>query len=323
MHLQVDELNFTLSEPLVTHKGVTDTMVKHVLVKLSCEDFIGYGVAVPAKEYGDTFASLTDEIQRVESIFLKYSSPFEYYFILDELRSQLKPAALSSIDMALHDLLSKKLKIPLSRLWGLQGRKIPDCARSLGIVPLKELAQKLSSLQDIPILKIKMSTFDEERLALIRKNYQGRIWVDANGAWSAGQIVEIFSRLEKYKVELVEQPLAKGELKQMSKFFKSSKIVVIADESCRTIDDIPLLVNCVDGINIKLLKCGGLLNAKNMIDFAKQRGLKIMLGCKTESMLSVSAMSNLAGMADYLDLDGHMQNVEDPFLSINGVEALV
>lgn len=314
MKLSVKPITIRLSKPFVSYKGIV-TAVTQVLVQISDESHQGYGIAIPAREYSTTVDNLTAECLSVATILKKFNNPFELQCILSQCMF-LHPAALSAIDMALHDLLGKALNLPLHRYFGLLGFPIPYCSTSLGLMSPQETIHELNQYQQRPILKIKMSAPDEERLQLIRQHYQGRLWIDANGAWSIEQALQAVQCFQAYNIELIEQPIAKGQYKKLQQIQDSTNILIIADEDCMNLSDVVKLQGVVSGINVKLLKSGGLNEAKKIIEVAKTFDMKIMLGCKIESVLGVTAMSHLAGLADFLDLDGHLNNLFDPFSGI-------
>jgi len=313
MKMWVSSLPFQLSRPFVSHKGITDARVEHVLVCIEYNQHKGYGVAVPAREFGTTLESLKEECQSAIRILEQFNNPFELEHILMCCRS-LRPSALSAIDMALHDLFGIIIGLPLYQYFGLEGLPIPPCATSLGLMSVDETLEKLKEYKDRPILKIKMGQPDEKRIDLIRQHYQGRLWVDGNGAWTIEQALQVTKNFERYDIELIEQPIPKGARNDLRRIKEATDILIIADEDCVDVSDILKLEGCVDGVNIKLLKSGGLSGAKQMIVVAKALGMKVMLGCKVESALGVTAMSHLSALADFLDLDGHLDNVKDLFI---------
>jgi L-alanine-DL-glutamate epimerase-like enolase superfamily enzyme len=174
---------------------------------------------------------------------------------------------------------------------------------------------KLREAAGYPILKIKVGTpRDEEVLQLIRDEAPGvRLWVDANTAWTARQALARLPLLEEYRVELVEQPLHPSDLEGLRLLHRQTRIPIIADESCMVASDIPRLAGCVDGINIKLAKCGSLREALRMVHTARAHHLQVMLGCMVESTLGIAAAVQVAPLVDYADLDGAALLANDPF----------
>jgi L-alanine-DL-glutamate epimerase-like enolase superfamily enzyme len=144
------------------------------------------------------------------------------------------------------------------------------------------------------------------------------IRVDANGAWSLRQALKLLPRLAEFGVEFVEQPLPANDLAGMRTLKTAGILPIVADESCVRSEDIAAVADCIDGINIKLSKCGGIRQATRMIQEARERGLKVMIGCMIETSLGIAAAAQLAPLADWLDLDGHLLIENDPFEGIDG-----
>ncbi|MHA2900600.1 dipeptide epimerase [Enterobacter sp. AD2-3] len=314
MELNFYKHNLILREPFVSHKSVTDSGIEHVIVRLKWKNYEGVGVAVPAKEYGETAETISMVLEQYRP-GLQHSTPFERITVLENLQTLLPghPAALSAIDIALHDLLGKRLEQPIHRLLGLAGKALPPTAISLGLMSNENTVSSLEKLCDWPVIKLKMSRPDESRLKLVREHYRGRIWIDGNGAWNLKEAMKTLDRFERYGVELIEQPIAAGFPEHLKFLRERTSLQVIADEDCHSCKDIRRLSDCVDGVNIKLLKCGGLSNATKMITLAHDVGMSVMLGCKTESSIGITAMAQIGGLADYLDLDGHLDIENDIF----------
>ncbi len=224
------------------------------------------------------------------------------------------PAARAALSAALHDLLGKRLGQPVWKLWGLEPRS-PVSSFTLGIDTPEVMRAKLREAGSYPVLKIKVgSARDEEILRMIRDVAPDKtIRVDANTGWTASQAIRALPMLDAYGVELVEQPVAKGDLQGMARVRRASRIPVIADESCEVAADVPRLAEAVDGVNIKLAKCGSLREAVRIVHTARAHGLQVMLGCMVESTLGIAAALQLAPLVDYVDLDGAALLANDPF----------
>ncbi|HEX8997416.1 MAG TPA: dipeptide epimerase, partial [Ktedonobacterales bacterium] len=165
-----------------------------------------------------------------------------------------------------------------------------------------------------PILKIKVGTGrDLEIVRAIREATDATLRVDANAAWTPKEAIRVIRELEPYNIEFVEQPLHPADLEGLRFVREHVALPIIADESCVTEEDIPGLVGAVDGINIKLMKCGGIHHALRMIHTARAHHLKVMLGCMIESSLSITAAAHLTPLVDYADLDGNLLVRDDPF----------
>ncbi|WP_338675176.1 dipeptide epimerase [Streptomyces sp. SCSIO 30461] len=314
MRLAHREVVIALMEPFVSNTGVT-TEVRQSIVEMTWEGLLGHGTARGADPAElDTCARL-----------LAGTSPYGLHGALDRL-TRVSPATRSAVDMALHDLLGKAAGQPLHRLLGLDGLPVEPTALSIGACSDDELVKQAGQLADWPILKLKLTPEDDgSRAGVLRSVYDGRIRVDGNGSWTPDQALRVAEKLHRHGVELLEQPVAPGTLDDLRYVHERSPIPVFADEDCIGREDVLRLRGRVSGINIKLVKCGGLTHAHEMLTLARACGLKTMLGCKVESALGTTAMAQLAGLADHLDLDGPVGLLDDPFTGVRidrGVLAL-
>ena len=183
----------------------------------------------------------------------------------------------------------------------------------------EEMERKLETVKDFPLIKVKLGgPGDVENLRRIRANYTGKLQVDANTAWNAADAVRVLRLIEPLGIELVEQPVPRGDLDGLRWVRERSPIPVFADESAHGLADIGLLAGRVDGVNLKIMKSGGIRPMLRMIHAARSLGLRIMLGSMVESSLALSAAAQLGPLADYLDLDGHWLLREDPFAGAPG-----
>jgi L-alanine-DL-glutamate epimerase-like enolase superfamily enzyme len=216
--------------------------------------------------------------------------------------------------MALHDWIGKKLGTPTWRLLGLDPVRTPRSCVTLGMASPEEMERKLETVKDFPIIKVKLGgPGDVDNLRRIRARYKGKLQVDANTAWNAADAVKVLRLIEPLEIELVEQPVPRGDLDGLRWVRERSPIPVFADESAHTLADIGVLAGRVDGVNLKLMKTGGIREMLRMIHAARAHGLKVMLGSMVESSLALSAAAQLAPLVDYLDLDGHWLLKDDPF----------
>jgi L-alanine-DL-glutamate epimerase-like enolase superfamily enzyme len=316
LRLTFEPLVLGLSEPFVSHKGATASL-RHVLVTLAWQGRVGRGVAVPAKEYGSTDGTIRAALVDYARIVSEHT-PHQLELVLRRLAAAVpgQGSALAAVDVALHDLLAQIAGVPLYKLLGLDGLALPVTALSLGLDTPTVTAERARALAAWPILKLKMSTPDVELVRRVREVYPGRLWIDGNGAWEPKQAVTAALAFAREDVELLEQPVPPGSPAALRFVRERAPMRIIADEDCVTPADIPRLAGCADGINIKLLKCGGLRRAVEMITLARGAGLQVMLGCKTESVLGTTAVAHLGGLADFLDVDGHLDVVDDPFAGI-------
>ncbi|TWG01839.1 L-alanine-DL-glutamate epimerase-like enolase superfamily enzyme [Streptomyces brevispora] len=304
MRLSHHEVVIALKKPFVSNTGTT-TEVRQSIVELHWEGLLGHGTsrgATPAEL--DGCAPL-----------LADASPYGMRAALERL--QVTQATRAALDMALHDLLGKATGQPLHRLLGLDGLPMEPTALSIGACPDEELVQQARELADWPILKLKLTPEDDgSRAGVLRSVYGGRIRIDGNGSWTPDQALRVAEELDRHGVELLEQPVAPGALDDLQYVHERSTVPVFADEDCAGPEDVLRLRGRVSGINIKLLKCGGLARAHEMLLLARACGLRTMLGCKVESALGTTAMAQLAGLADHLDLDGPVGLLDDPFTGV-------
>jgi len=260
------------------------------------------GAAVDAASAGDEFA-----LERMESAVQKSIGG--------------NRAAKAGVSAALHDLVGKRLGVPVWRLLGLAS-EAPRSSFTIGIDEIEVMRERVREAASYPILKIKMGTpHDAAILRMIRDEAPDKLLrVDANTAWTAKQAIRALPLLEEYGIELLEQPVAPGDIDGLRAISRVSKIPVVADESCRTSADIPQLAGAVDVINIKLAKCGSLREAVRMVHCARSHGMGVMLGCMIESSLGIAAAVQLSPLVDYVDLDGAALLLSDPFVG-PGIEA--
>jgi L-alanine-DL-glutamate epimerase-like enolase superfamily enzyme len=225
------------------------------------------------------------------------------------------PAARAAFSAALHDRAAKRLGVPVWRMWGLDAATTPLSSFTLGIDEPDVMRRKLAEAASYPILKVKVgASSDRAVLELIRREApNSTLRVDANTAWTAKQAIAMLPLLEAAGVELIEQPLHPDDYDGMRLLRDRSPIPIVADESCRVAADVPRLAGCVDGVNIKLEKCGSLREAVRIVHVARAHHLKVMVGCMLSSTLGIAAAMQLAPLADWVDLDGAALLENDPF----------
>jgi L-alanine-DL-glutamate epimerase-like enolase superfamily enzyme len=286
----------------------------NTLVRLSHDGIEGVGEASPSHYYGET--------RRLVETALDAWAPHlgSDPFALDAIERRLdgvlrgQKAAHAALDMALHDWIGKRLGLPVWKLLGLDPARTPLSCVTLGMASPEEMERKLETVIDFPMIKVKLgSPGDVENLERIRRRYRGKLQVDANTAWSAPDAVRVLRRIEPLEIELVEQPVARHDLAGLAWVRRRSGIPVFADESVHAAADVANLAGRVDGVNLKLMKSGGIREMQRTIHAARAHGMKVMLGSMVESSLALSAAAQLAPLADYLDLDGHWLLSHDPF----------
>ncbi len=289
---------------------------QNVIVRLEKDDVVGYGEAAPNTRYGETAESSIEIIEKAVSMF-KECDPWNYFdigFKIQQLDCQ-QTAAKAALDIALFDWITKSLGLPLYRYFGLDKTKTPVSTFSIGIDTPDMIRKKVKKADRFPLLKIKLGTNnDEEIIHAVRSVTDKPLRIDANEGWDNKELaLDKINWLITQGVELIEQPMPADMLEETFWLRERVDIPIFADESVKTCSDIPKLVGVFDGINIKLMKAGGLQEALRMIWSAKMFGMKIMLGCMVESSVAISAAANISPLVDFADLDGNMIISDDPF----------
>ncbi|MBA3710772.1 MAG: dipeptide epimerase [Planctomycetes bacterium] len=292
---------------------------ENVLVRVRWRGLEGLGEAAPMSFYGQTRRGCQRALERMGRR-LQGRDPFELEDILADLRRRFprEPSAVAAVDMALHDLIGKKLRMPLWRYWGLDPERAPQTSFTIGIDTIEKVADKVREAERYPVLKIKLGVaHDLEIMREVRRLApKKRLRVDANCGWSVKDAIAKAKVLEKLGVEFIEQPLPAGHNADLKRISQAIGIPLMADESSLTPEDLPGLVGCVAAINIKLVKCGGLREAMKMVQVARACGFKIMVGCMIESSVLITAAAHLAPLIDYADLDGNLLISKDPFRGV-------
>lgn len=276
-----------------------------LIVELSDGEFTGYGEAAATSYYGVTAEGLAEKVLLIKDLVLEnlHKTPEELWEITAPHFKE-NSFAQCALDIAMHDLHGKRNGQPLYELWGLNIKDIPLTNYTLGIDSIEKMVQKMQEFP-WPLYKIKLGTdHDVEIVKELRKHSEAIFRVDANASWTAEQTIENSYLLKELKVEFLEQPLAVKDEAGMAKVFEQSALPVIADESCISEADVDHCANYFHGINIKLTKCGGLTPARRMIARGREQGLKVMVGCMTESTVGISAIAHLLPLLDYVDMDG-------------------
>ena len=291
----------------------------NVFVKLEKDCVTGLGEAAPNVRYGESAEFTVKKINQMKDIFetINWTDYQGIKKMLDE-RIIDQSCAKAALDMALLDWNSKVKNLPVYKFLGLELTQTPPTSFSIGIDSPKIIKQKIEEAEEFPILKIKLGIQGDELIMdTIRKITDKPIRIDANEGWkSKEKALEKIQWLEKLNVDFIEQPMPATMIEETAWLKEKSDLPIIADEALRTAADIPSIAKAYDGINIKLMKSGGIQEALNMIKIAKANKLKIMLGCMIESSLAISAAAQLAPLADWLDLDGNLLIDNDPFTGV-------
>ena len=290
---------------------------ENVVVRIVDEDgFEGLGEAAPNRFYGESVATVAAAIEQFAAVLGSADS-----WSLEAIEASLNRAlrgngsAKSAISAALHDIMGKRVGVPVHKLWGLDAADAGESSFTIGIADNDGLIQRVADAEQYPILKVKLGTDrDMEIVRVVREAAPSkRLRVDANAAWTASHAVKMIDFLADQDVEFVEQPVAQHDIDGLRFVRSRSKLPIIADESCLVSTDVPRLAGAVDGVNLKLAKCGSLREAIRIVHVARAFGMTVMAGCMIESSLGISAVAQLAPLLDHADLDGAALLAEDPF----------
>ena len=280
-------------------------MQETLVVELQQNGHKGYGEATSNPYYGFTIGSMTEALENIREQIeaTDLTSPEEFWARMQPHLAD-NPFALCALDIAANDLFGKIKGQPLYQMWGLSAEKMPLTDYTIGIDTIDNMVKKLKE-QPWPIYKIKLGTHEDVAIVKeLRKHTIAMFRVDANGAWGVEETIENAKQLKPLGVEFIEQPMRADDLEGMKEVYQRSVLPLIADESCITEADVAKCYGHFHGVNIKLVKCGGLTPARRMIAEAKKLGMKVMVGCMTESSIGISAIAQLLPLLDYVDMDG-------------------
>jgi len=316
LHLNFKPIELKLTTPFRISRGVEYT-APNVIIQMTHNEFTGYGEAAPDPYYGET----TQTVQACFPLLTDHLG--DDPFLIDDLHGRLdsiirlNPSVKAAVDMAFYDLMGKMLGVPLYKLLGLNPEHTPYTSFTIGIDSPQEMAKKALLAKDFPILKIKVGTkHDLDIIKAIRDVSTAVLRVDANTGWTPKEAIKNINAFEPYNIEFVEQPVPAHDLAGLKMIRDNVPLPIIADESCVTIEDIPRLSECVDGVNLKLMKNNGIWNVFKMIQVARAHHLRVMLGCMIETSLSITAAAHLTPLVDYADLDGNLLIDNDPYAGV-------
>lgn len=279
-----------------------------MLTEIEYEGVVGYGEASMPPYLGESHKTASEFLGKVD--LAQFASPFLIQDILEYI-DKLAPgnyAAKASVDIALHDLAGKLMNQPLYRIWGLNPEKTPDTSFTIGIDKPEIVKQKVREAEPYNILKVKMGQGnDAEMINSVRSVTDKPVCVDINQGWTDRvKALEMIHMLKENGVVFVEQPMPKNSLDDIAWLTAHSPLPVIADESLQTIADFGKVKDAFSGINVKLMKCGGLRAAYTLLEMAVNLGMKVMIGCMTETSCAVSAAAQLSPLVNWADLDGNL-----------------
>ena len=302
-----------------------------VQVELEYDGMIGYGEAsMPpylAKELG-TVESVMAFLQRVQQVIGQFDDPFKIEEILTyiDAMDEGNAAAKTAVDIALHDLVGKLLQAPWYKIWGLDKEKTPSTTFTIGIDTPDVVRQKTRECADrFNILKVKLGRDnDKEMIQTIRSVTSLPIAIDANQGWKDRQYaLDMIHWLKEQGIVMVEQPMPKTQIDDIAWVTEQSPLPVFADESVQRLKDVAALKGVFSGINIKLMKCTGMREAHKMMILARALGMKVMIGCMTETSCACSAAAQLSPAVDFADLDGNLLIANDRFRGMTVVKGKI
>lgn len=301
-----------------------------VLTQIEYEGFVGYGEASMPPYLGESVATATKFLQQVN--LEQFSDPFRVDDILNYVDSIAlgNPAAKASVDIALHDLIGKLVNQPLYKLWGLNPEKTPYTDFTIGMdtpdVVRKKTIEAVKMKENLKVLKVKLGRgHDQQMIDTVRSVTDLPLYVDVNQGWKdRNKALDMIYWLKEKGVVFVEQPMPKNQIDDMAWLTEYSPLPTMADEAFQRLPDIVDKIHGVySGINIKLMKSTGLYEAKKMITVARALKMKVMIGCMTETSCGVSAVSQLAPLVDWADLDGNLLIKNNPFVGMKVIDGKV
>jgi L-alanine-DL-glutamate epimerase-like enolase superfamily enzyme len=298
MHIEVEPITLNLETPFRIAHG-TSLARYNVLVRIGDGECVGLGEAAPVRQHHETQDGVLSYLASLPPLD---EDPFHLEEILAALPSGSQ-SAHAAIDIALHDLLGKRLGIPLFRLFGLNPDSSPPTSMTISIGTVHEVQDwARKAAERFSILKLKLGAERSLEIArAVRAVTDARLVADANCAWTVEQAQSLIPALAELGLEWIEQPLPEEDLDGLRRIREFSPLPIFADEPVRTARDIPRLAGCVDGVNIKIMKAGG---------------LQVMLGCMIETSVGITAAAHLAPLVDWADLDGNQTVVDDPFVGV-------
>ena len=311
MQIRTSTMNLPMVRPFrITRGTMTDSST--VLVEVESGGITGYGEAAPIARH-DT------SVEDVMAFFRDYEPASDDPYRIEALLDGVPEAARCGLDIALYDWIGKDLGKPIWQLLGLDPSNAGFTSLTIGIEDtIEATVERVRAVAHVPVLKIKLGTGKEiETIEAVRTAYRGAIRLDANEGWDAEQTVRLLRELHRFEIELCEQPIPAGHPEQLRFIRERVKIPLVADEDSIVAGDLPALIGCVDGVNLKLAKAGGIRAGLAFIHTARSLGFKIMLGCMLETEVLCSAAAQLSPLVDWPDIDGPLFLASSPFEGVD------
>lgn len=310
LRLRHRALDLRLRHTFRIARGASD--VRHnLLVEAEAFGLLGRGEAAPIARYAEDRESAA---AAVDAMAGRIGDPAAFAQAAARAAVPGQRSAEAAVDIALHDLAAQRLGVPLFAMLGLDPGAVPLTSFTIGLDSPAVVTEKVKEASAYEVLKVKLGSDDDRAvLEAVRDTTRQRLRVDANEGWTPAEALARLEWLARLGVEFVEQPLPAAQLEETRQLRRMSPLPFFADESVHTAADIPRLQGAFDGINIKLMKCGGLQEALRMIAVARAHGMQVMLGCMIESSIAITAAAHLSPLVDHADLDGALLLAEDPF----------
>ena len=324
------QLQFEPYELQLTHTFTVSSYSRKttpdVQVRIDYEGYTGFGEASMPPYLGQTVESVCSFLRKVD--LGQFRDPFDLEDILAyvDALSEGDSAAKAAVDIALHDLVGKLMGQPWYRIWGLDPAKAPDTTYTIGIDTPEVVREKTRECDGrFNILKAKVGVpGDKETIRAIREITSVPIAVDANQGWKdREEALDMIHWLAEQGIVMVEQPMPKEQLDDIAWLRERTPLPIFADEAVQRLADIKALEGAYDGINIKLMKCTGMREAWKMVNYARAEGMKVMVGCMTETSCAVSAAAQLSPAVDFADLDGNLLISNDRFDGMKVVDGKI
>ena len=316
--------------PLAISRGVRGDS-HNLFLSYEKEGLMGWGEAAPGK---NEKAETVEEMQEQLTAFLEQGIESNTIEELNQRAKQMgiAPCAYAALDMALWDWKAKKAQLPLHQLLHLPRPSVPT-SLTLGIIPADQVNERIQRMlhnSSAKALKIKLGApqgieADQQMFEQVLEStqkHQLKIRVDANGGWSTQEAIYMMKWLADRGVEYIEQPLEEGQESELQYLYPNRPLPIYIDESCRYAEDVGKWADHIDGVNMKLMKCGGITEALEIIKMAKKHQLKTMIGCMSESSVSIAAAAALSGGIDHIDLDSQYNLAPDPATGVQLVDGV-
>jgi len=311
MHLILKSYNLKLRHTFTISRGSYDTQ-PNLIIELKDREFSGFGETTSNSYYKITVPKMIEDLTILKPFIESRSNltPEEFW---DEMYAHLQHNmfALCALDVAYNDLYARKKGMKLYELWQYDICSNPLTDYTIGLDSIEKMAAKIKEVP-WPIYKIKLGTKEDIKvISELRKHTDAIFRVDANCGWTVEETLRNAIAFKEKNVEFIEQPMKADDWEAHREVFQKSVLPIIADESCQIQEDVVKCHNHFHGINVKLVKCGGLTSARRMLTQARKLNMKTMVGCMTESSVGISAIAHLLPLLDYVDMDGALLLEED------------